>query len=48
LAYEKIGSRDKAIEDFRTALATSQKFNNGAWAHSVARDRLKALGVDAP
>ena len=48
LAHEKIGSRDKAIEDFRSALATPQKFNNGAWAHTVARERLKALGIDAP
>ena len=49
MAYEKMGSRDKAIEDFRTALATPQKYNNGPWAHSTARERLKALGVvDAP
>src|SRR5262245_42846395 len=48
LAYEKIGSRDKAIEAFRTALATPQKYNNGAWRHATARERLKALGVEAP
>jgi predicted Zn-dependent protease len=48
LAYEKIGSRDKAIEAFRTALATPQKYNNGAWGHATARERLKALGVEAP
>ena len=48
LAYEKMGERDKAIADFRTALATPQKYNNGAWAHTVARERLKALGTDAP
>ena len=48
LAYERMGSRDKAIEDFRTALATPQKYNNGAWAHAVARERLKALGADVP
>ncbi len=48
-AYEKMGSRDKAIESFRTALVTPQKYNNGPWAHSTARERLKALGVvDAP
>jgi hypothetical protein len=43
-----MGVRDKAIEDFRSALATPQKFNNGAWAHATARDHLKALGVDVP
>ena len=48
MAYEKLGSRDKAIEDFRTALAMPQKYSNGAWAHSAARERLKALGIAAP
>jgi predicted Zn-dependent protease len=48
MAYEKLGSRDKAIEDFRTALAMPQKYSNGAWAHTAARERLKALGVAAP
>ena len=33
-AYEKMGSRDKAIEYFRTALVTPQKYNNGPWAHA--------------
>ena len=31
-----------------TALATPQKYNNGAWAHATAREHLKALGVDVP
>jgi predicted Zn-dependent protease len=48
MTYEKMGARDKAIEDFRTALATPQKYNNGVWAHAFARERLKALGADAP
>jgi predicted Zn-dependent protease len=48
LVYESIGSREKAIEAFRTALAMPQKYNNGAWGHATARERLKALGVEAP
>ena len=48
LAYERMGSRDKAIEAFRTALATPQKYNHGPWGHATAREHLKALGVSAP
>jgi hypothetical protein len=46
MTHERMGARDKAIEDFRAALAAPAKFNNGAWAHTTARDRLKKLGVD--
>ena len=46
LVHEKMGARDKAIEDFRTALATPQKYNNGGWAHTTAREHLKALGAE--
>jgi hypothetical protein len=48
MSHEKMGARDKAIEDFRAALGVPQKYNNGAWAHTTARERLKALGADAP
>ncbi len=48
MSHEKMGARDKAIEDFRAALALPEKHNNGAWAHTTARQRLKALGADAP
>jgi predicted Zn-dependent protease len=48
MAHEKMGARDKAIEDFRAALGVPEKYNNGAWAHTTARERLKALGADAP
>jgi len=47
MSYERTGARDKAIADFRAALAVPPKYNNGAWAHRTARERLKALGVDA-
>jgi predicted Zn-dependent protease len=48
LLHERMGAREKAIEDFRAALAAPAKYNNGAWAHTTARDRLKKLGVDTP
>ena len=48
LLHEKTGAREKAIADFRAALAAPPKYNNGAWAHRTARERLKALGVEAP
>ncbi len=47
MTYERTGARDKAIADFRAAIAAPAKYNNGAWAHRTARERLKALGVDA-
>jgi predicted Zn-dependent protease len=47
MSHERTGARDKAIADFRAALAAPAKYNNGAWAHRTARERLKALGVDA-
>jgi len=45
LTHEKMGAREAAIADFRAALAMPAKYNNGAWAHRVARERLKALGA---
>ena len=47
MSHEKMGARDKAIEDFRAALAVPEKYNNGAWAHTTAREHLKSLGADA-
>ncbi len=48
LLREKSGAREQAISDFRAALAAPAKFESGAWAHRMARARLKALGVEAP
>jgi predicted Zn-dependent protease len=47
LAHEKAGARENAIADFRGALAVPPgKYDSGPWAQQVARDRLKALGVE--
>jgi predicted Zn-dependent protease len=46
MTHERAGARDKAIEDFRAALGAPVKYNNGEWAHTTARARLKALGAD--
>ena len=48
LIHEKAGARAPAIADFRAALAAPAKYESGPWAHSTARERLKALGVEAP
>jgi uncharacterized caspase-like protein len=49
LAYEAKGERDRALADFRTALATPQKYDNGNWAHETARARLALLtGTEIP
>lgn len=49
LVHERTGARDRAIADFRAALAApAGKYESGPWAQRVARERLKALGVEAP
>jgi beta-barrel assembly-enhancing protease len=49
LLYEKTNAREQAIADFRAAIAAPvAKYESGPWAQRVARDRLKALGVDTP
>ena len=46
LLHERSGARDRAIADFRAALAVPPKFESGAWAHRTARTRLKELGAE--
>ena len=43
LAYEGKGELDKAKGDYKKALTVPPKYDDGKWAHDVARDRLKAL-----
>jgi predicted Zn-dependent protease len=47
LVHEKAGARDNAIADFRAAVAApAGKYESSPWAQRMARDRLKALGVN--
>ena len=46
LLHEKSGAREKAIADFRAALAAPSKLDSSQWAHNTARTRLAALGVE--
>lgn len=48
LLREAAGVRDEAITDFRAALTAPSKYNNTAWARRVAREHLKAMGIDTP
>jgi tetratricopeptide (TPR) repeat protein len=43
LAYEGKGEIAKAKAEYQKALAAPQKYNDGAWAHETARERLAAL-----
>jgi tetratricopeptide (TPR) repeat protein len=40
LAHEQAGRREQALGDYRAALAVPAKYENGEWAHRVARERL--------
>lgn len=44
LMYEKKGDNQRAIADYRSALAAVSKLKDGPWSHDKARERLKALG----
>jgi tetratricopeptide (TPR) repeat protein len=44
LAYEGKGEVEKAKADYRKTLAVPQKYDDGKWAHDIARERLTALG----
>jgi tetratricopeptide (TPR) repeat protein len=46
MSYERKGDTPKAIADYRSALSLPPKFQDGAWAHAKARERLHALGVN--
>ena len=43
LAWEGKADAEKAKADYRKALARSQKYDDGQWAHETARGRLQAL-----
>ena len=43
LAYEKQGNIARARADFKMALSIPARYNDGQWAHNVARDHLKKL-----
>jgi Tfp pilus assembly protein PilF len=44
LAYEGKGEVEQAKADYRKALASAPKYDDGQWAHEMAGARLKALG----
>ncbi len=44
LAYEGKDEAEKAKADYRKALALDKKYDDGQWAHDIARGRLQALG----
>jgi predicted Zn-dependent protease len=48
LLHEAGGRRDEAVADFRAALGAPAKYDTGAWAHTISRERLKALGEATP
>ena len=43
LAYEKQGNLARARADFKMALSIPARYNDGQWAHDVARSHLKTL-----
>jgi tetratricopeptide (TPR) repeat protein len=45
LAHEGKAEIDRARTDYRKALALTPKYDDGAWAHDTARQRLAALGM---
>ena len=46
LAYEGKSEVDKATTDYRKALAIAPKYDDGAWAHATAHERLTALAAN--
>jgi len=44
LAYEGKSDIPKAKADYQKALTAPEKYDDGQWAHDVARTRLSALG----
>lgn len=45
ISYESVGEKDKAISDFRKVLSLPQKYSDGEWAQTTAKERLQALGL---
>jgi tetratricopeptide (TPR) repeat protein len=43
LAYERLGQRERALADYRAALAIPQREDNNKWALDTARTRIAAL-----
>jgi len=46
LAREAMGEKTAAIADYKKALSAKQKYQDGAWAHKRAAEKLKEHGVD--
>lgn len=45
LAREAIGEKDAAVADYKKALSVKQKYQDGAWAHKRATEKLKEHGA---
>jgi tetratricopeptide (TPR) repeat protein len=43
LTYQRIGDLGRAKEDYRRALSTPQNYNDGKWAHAMARTQLAGI-----